>query len=105
MKIKEVRPPYPGDEEQSWDSDEVNSWYDQVLNQLSPDEMERRRTFNTEERTVLLILADGRCQKCNAVLGEDWEADHVVPFSKGGLTDVTNGQALCRSCNRKKGAR
>ena len=105
MKIKQVRPPYPGDEKKLLDKNDVNSWYEQVLSQLSPDEMDRRRTFNTEERTVLLILADGRCQICGDMLGDDWEPDHIVPFSKGGLTDVTNGQALCRSCNRKKGAR
>jgi hypothetical protein len=30
--------------------------------------------------------------------------DHVVPFSKGGLTLVDNAQALCRKCNLEKGA-
>ena len=30
--------------------------------------------------------------------------DHVVPFSKGGLTLVDNAQALCATCNLEKGA-
>jgi hypothetical protein len=28
--------------------------------------------------------------------------DHVVPWSRGGRTSVTNGQGLCRSCNYTK---
>lgn len=58
---------------------------------------------------------DGRCAsgtKCkdpeNAdgkkvfALG-DMDADHIVPWSKGGKTDAANGQMLCVSCNRSKG--
>jgi superfamily II DNA or RNA helicase len=35
----------------------------------------------------------------------NWHADHIVPHSKGGDTDVLNGQALCPTCNLKKGNR
>lgn len=38
------------------------------------------------------------------VTGQDGEADHVVPFSKGGLTDVANCQLIPAENNRKKGA-
>jgi 5-methylcytosine-specific restriction endonuclease McrA len=30
------------------------------------------------------------------------EADHVVPFSRGGPTTWRNLQILCRPCNRRK---
>ncbi|MDR0540570.1 MAG: HNH endonuclease [Spirochaetaceae bacterium] len=30
------------------------------------------------------------------------EIDHIVPWSLGGKTDLTNAQVLCRNCNRRK---
>lgn len=63
-----------------------------------------RRRFSNRERFALFLASDGRCSKCGKPMGRSFHADHVVPFSKGGLTDVTNGQALCATCNLKKGA-
>lgn len=62
-----------------------------------------RRRFTRRERAALFLAADGKCAKCGRVLDNDWHADHTYPFSRGGATDVTNGQALCRACNLKKG--
>jgi 5-methylcytosine-specific restriction endonuclease McrA len=61
-----------------------------------------RRAFNATERIALFILAGGRCEICGVELGDDWEADHVDPHSRGGRTLITNGQALCTPCNRRK---
>ncbi|EPY5582027.1 HNH endonuclease family protein [Campylobacter upsaliensis] len=33
---------------------------------------------------------------------EQMEADHIIPWSKGGKTEKENCQMLCRECNRKK---
>ena len=33
----------------------------------------------------------------------DFHADHRDPWTRGGVTDVINGQALCPTCNRRKG--
>lgn len=41
--------------------------------------------------------------KCGAFLGKDFHADHVIAFSNGGATVTNNGQALCRTCNLRKG--
>lgn len=30
------------------------------------------------------------------------EADHVIPWSAGGRTELSNGQMLCIACNREK---
>jgi 5-methylcytosine-specific restriction endonuclease McrA len=30
------------------------------------------------------------------------EVDHIVPFSQGGKTDISNAQLLHRHCNREK---
>jgi superfamily II DNA or RNA helicase len=62
-----------------------------------------RRRFNGRERIALYLAADGRCTNCDEVLDRGWHSDHVKPWSKGGSTDVVNGQALCPSCNLEKG--
>ena len=33
------------------------------------------------------------------------EVDHIIPVSKGGLTEESNLQTLCWRCNRKKGSK
>jgi 5-methylcytosine-specific restriction endonuclease McrA len=48
-----------------------------------------------------------RCARCVAVfcsLAElrTLQADHIVPWSKGGLTTWANMQLLCSPCNRAK---
>lgn len=62
------------------------------------------RLFSARERRALAIYSGFKCEICRAPL-ERYEADHVRPFSKGGETDVRNGQSLCPSCNRKKGSK
>ena len=64
-----------------------------------------RRLFKGKERLVLLADSGGRCRLCGADLWAGFHADHITPFSHGGATDVINGQALCPSCNRGKGAK
>ena len=43
-----------------------------------------------------LVLAWGRCRDAAS------EVDHVYPWSRGGPTVVSNGQALCRGHNQRK---
>lgn len=64
-----------------------------------------RRRFNKTERAVLYLAANGRCCECHADLRHGWHSDHVYPFSKDGITDLINGQALCPECNLRKGNR
>jgi hypothetical protein len=72
--------------------------------------MQRRdpwRGFRFEARRVVLTLAGKRCE---APLLLAWgrcgkpaeEVDHIYPWSKGGATVVSNGQALCKLHNRSK---
>jgi len=67
--------------------------------------MTNRRRFSPSERLALYLAADGKCQLCGKPLDQDFHADHVHPYSKGGETDVINGQALCSECNIKKGSK
>lgn len=63
------------------------------------------RTLRSKRlRALLWYAADGKCQRCGKPLGDDWEADHIVPWVKTHRTNVHEMQALCADCNRKKGA-
>lgn len=67
------------------------------------------RGFKYRARAVVLDRAGGRCEAGAFIV---WgrcgdpavEVDHVAPWSRGGPTVVSNGQALCRAHNRSKGA-
>lgn len=62
------------------------------------------RTFKASQRLLLLRKANFCCAVCGTSLtNENFAADHKFPFSKGGKTEVWNGQALCITCNSRKG--
>jgi superfamily II DNA or RNA helicase len=64
------------------------------------------RTLRSKsQRALLWYAANGFCQQCGAPLGDDWEADHIVPWVVTKRTNVHEMQALCKRCNRRKGAR
>ena len=61
------------------------------------------RCFTPTQRAVLYLRARGICRRCGCVLNPaSWHADHKIPFSKGGPTELWNGQALCPTCNLSK---
>ena len=62
-----------------------------------------RRFFNKRMRKLLLIQSGNICQICNKKLDKSFHADHVLPYSKNGSTNLNNAQALCAECNLKKG--
>lgn len=41
-------------------------------------------------------------KRMNAYISSEMEADHKQAWSKGGKTELANGQMLCEECNRKK---
>lgn len=56
----------------------------------------------TVEQWIDLCSREGNaCLACRKKL--PLEADHVIPISKGGTSNISNIQPLCRSCNVKKG--
>jgi ATP adenylyltransferase len=54
-------------------------------------------------RFLVLRAAGGRCQLCGISVKErPLDADHIIPRSRGGKTELANMQALCDKCNRSK---
>lgn len=75
---------------------------------------DEKRAFSEAQRIKLYRESNGLCEECLAedkpekeafVPWSNYEADHVLPHSKGGNTIVENGQVLCRRHNRMKGNR
>ena len=61
------------------------------------------RTFEDDEKRTLYERQNGVCVRCKKKFDiEEMEADHIDPWSKGGKTEIENGQMLCRPCNRRK---
>lgn len=68
------------------------------------------RLFTREQKLVLLARAGHRCEhkppfwrRCPTM--RRLEADHIVPWSRGGPTQLWNGAVLCHKHNRRKSNR
>lgn len=54
---------------------------------------------------LLLKRQQGKCAACRCGLAGKYEIDHIEPISRGGTNHRLNFQLLCRTCNRRKGAK
>lgn len=65
-----------------------------------------RRAFTTAERLRLFARAGNRCEYKPIILprcvAAPTHADHIYPWSRGGATSISNGQALCARHNLAK---
>ncbi|MCP5381408.1 MAG: DUF262 domain-containing protein [Kordiimonadaceae bacterium] len=84
---------------------------DQKIELIEKDE---KRAFSELQRIMIYRTGKGLCQECiregqseweSRVSWTDFQADHVIPHSKGGKTILENGELLCRYHNQSKGAR
>lgn len=65
---------------------------------------DKRRRFNDQEKTVILIKSGGKCAECERRISlDEMDADHIKPFAHGGPTTFENARALCINCNRGGG--
>ena len=64
------------------------------------------RAFTQSQKRSLYEQQEGICPACGEhfEIGQ-MEADHIKPWHKGGKTELSNGQMLCKECNRQKGGR
>ena len=64
-----------------------------------------KRTVPKRMRYHVLTRDASTCRLCGArPPAAILHIDHIVPFSKGGKTEIDNLQTLCRECNMGKGA-
>lgn len=70
---------------------------------------DEKRLFTAEQRRILWNTSDEKVcaeKSCRRKLGwEDFTADHINPWSKGGRTELENAAIYCWSCNASKGNR
>jgi hypothetical protein len=74
----------------TFDAAEKPAWQDRLANRRVPDCI----------RAAVLVRDGGRCRNCRRAI--KLEMDHIIPVSKGGKTEESNLQTLCRRCNRAK---
>lgn len=61
------------------------------------------RTFAERDRVTMYHRQNGKCAICKLPFDiKDMHADHIKPWSKGGTTELSNGQMLCTTCNLLK---
>lgn len=80
-------------------------FYRKVIISAGITPVDPRRAFSAEEKAAVYFRDGKKCKSCgNEFEIGQLEVDHVLPFSRGGMTDLSNAQLLCVSCNRSKGA-
>ena len=60
-----------------------------------------RKKISEELRNNIFKRDNYKCVKCGS--DENLVIDHIIPFSKGGVTELDNLQTLCKKCNKEKG--
>ena len=62
------------------------------------------RQFDKSTAMTMYEKQGHRCAMCGEEKDfKDMHADHIIPWSKGGKTEISNCQMLCIPCNEKKG--
>ncbi|MBU3715204.1 MAG: HNH endonuclease [Ferruginibacter sp.] len=60
----------------------------------------QNRYISQTTKKIVYTRDGGICRCCGS--SANLEYDHIMPFSCGGSSEVSNIQLLCRSCNRSK---
>ena len=61
------------------------------------------RTFSERDKITMYNRQQGLCAICGKPFSmKEMHADHIKPWSKGGITELSNGQMLCVNCNLVK---
>ncbi len=77
-------------------------------------EKDKKRSFSELERIIIYRRGKGLCQQClregkseneSRVSWSEYQADHVIPHSRGGKTILENGELLCWYHNQSKGSK
>ena len=81
---------------------------EQILRKLLENifmKKDAKRFFSLEQRRIMWNSSSERlCTKCKEkVTWNDFTADHIKPFSKGGATKLKNAAIMHRDCNSSSG--
>ena len=61
------------------------------------------RAFTPTQKRKMYEEQKGVCPYCKKHFElSEMEADHITPWHEGGKTELSNGQMLCKDCNRRK---
>lgn len=64
------------------------------------------RTFSDSQKRTIYEKQGGVCPHCGKKYEyKEMEGDHIIPWSKGGKTELANLQMLCQACNRRKSSK
>ena len=106
MQIVEKKKTITTEKKQSAKNQQVEI---QIIKEKKTITPEERRDISLGLRYKVLSKDRFKCVKCGNSPSTDINCklhiDHIVPFSKGGLTVFENLQTLCNSCNLGKGNR
>ena len=84
--------------------DFLKTWILSKVDSIEPKDLDTRRLFTHEQRMALFFRSQGKCQMCSDKITQDnFEADHITRHTDGGQTILSNGRALCITCNRSRG--
>lgn len=89
------------------------SFYKELLQCYNVTGLDSRRFFSKEDKQILYktlnvgnIRGKKICPECHKEFCFDqFEIDHIKPWSKGGQTKLENAQLLCKSCNDRKSSK
>ena len=77
--------------------------YEYVLSKCTKEKCLNIRAFSESQKRGAYERQNGICPKCGKHFEyEQMQGDHIVAWSKGGKTDTSNLQMLCRECNNDK---
>ncbi len=58
-----------------------------------------RLRLTAADRKHIFLKTDGRCHICGGLIENNWDADHVLSYSKGGEHSVDNYLPAHKTCN------
>lgn len=94
-------PPLPPQQDRSsFNSIELSPRSDISNNYIKTGERDSQRHFTPKQREQIFLKDNHMCKECRS--NKNLEADHIIPWAKGGKTIVENGQTLCSTCNKAK---
>ncbi len=80
--------------------------YPEVAKFTGRPKKDKRESIPKDLRYLVLERDLSRCVRCGATAETaSLEVDHIIPVSRGGLTEIGNLQTLCQPCNLGKSDR